>query len=106
MTTVQGKWVRFKQFFQKSHQELRETSDLTVEYPGMHHVNMVSDVVAVLQEILQQERSLTNNATTVMEPVYHVENSVQSTQQQLATQLHQMQAMQMQYAAVPHHFHQ
>ena len=52
MTTFQRAWVGFKQFFFTAHQELRETSDLTVEDAGMHHANMVGNVVAGLQEAL------------------------------------------------------
>ena len=48
--------------------------------------------------------------TIIMEPVDHVSNVVQSTQQHLAMQLQQMQAMiqatQMQYYVAPQHAHQ
>ena len=30
MPTIQKTWVQFKQFFRKSHRELKETSDLTI----------------------------------------------------------------------------
>ena len=46
---------------------------------GMHHANMVRDVVAGLQEILQQEQVLTGNPTVVEAPIYHVANAVQNT---------------------------
>ena len=59
MITSQRTWVRFELFFRTEHRELRETSDLTMEGAGMHHVNMVHDVVAGLQEALQQEQSPT-----------------------------------------------
>ena len=45
---IQKMWVRFKHFFWTSHQKLRETSNITVEDTGMHHANMVRDVVAGL----------------------------------------------------------
>ena len=54
MPTIQKTWVQFKQFFWTSHQELGETSNLTVEDAGMHHANMVRHVVAGLQKDLQQ----------------------------------------------------
>ena len=67
---------------------------------------MVRDVVAGLQEALQQEQTQTETPTGVQAPVYHVANAVQSTQKQLATQLHKMkemmQTIQMHYNAVPH----
>ena len=105
MTTVHRTLVKFKQFFRTAHQELRETSNLTVEDFGMHHTNMVHDVVAGLQEVLQQEQVLVDNATVTEAPVDHEAKAVQNTQQQLATQLQKMQAMmqsmKLQYAAAP-----
>ena len=71
----------------------------------MHHANMVQNVVAGLQEALQYEQAPTENATTVPEPIDYVADAVQITHQQLATQLQQMQAMHMQYAAEPQHAH-
>ena len=76
----------------------------------MHHVNMVRNVVAGMQEDLQQENFPTDNLTTMSEPIDNVANAVQSIQKQLAIQLQQMMAtlqnMQMQYAAAPQHTHQ
>ena len=51
MTIVQKMWVVFKKKW-KSHQDLRETSDITIENAGVHHANMVRDVVAGVQEVL------------------------------------------------------
>ena len=65
MPEIQNMLVRFKQFFRTSHQELRETSDLTIEETGMHHSNMASNVVAGLQEDFQQEQSQTETAAVV-----------------------------------------
>ena len=59
----------------------------------MHRANMVRDVVAGLQEALQQDQVQTETLTVVQGPVDHVANAVQNIQQQLATQLNQMQAM-------------
>ena len=89
----QKTWVGFTQFFLKTHQELCEPSDLTIEDSGTHHTVMVRIVVAGIQESLQQEKSLTGNMTTMEEPINHVENAIKSTQKQLATQLQQIQAM-------------
>ena len=57
MPEVQKTWISFKQFFFTSNRELRATSDLTVEYAGMNHANMVRGVVAGLQEALLQEQT-------------------------------------------------
>ena len=76
----------------------------------MRHMNMVRDVVAGLQEVLQQEKVPTENPKIISKPVNNVSNALQSTQQLLAMQLHHMQklmqAMQMQYVASPKHAHQ
>ena len=65
VTKVQNKWVRFKQFFFTAYRELREKSNLTMEDASMHHAKMVRDLVAVLQEVLQQEQVLTENTTVI-----------------------------------------
>ena len=92
------------------HQELIETSDITVEDAGMHHVNMVHDVVTGLYGALHQYQVKTKTPTVVQAPVDHVANVVQNTQQKLSTQLQKMQvmmqAMQMQYDASQHVAHQ
>ena len=80
MPEIQKTWVRFKQFFQTDHQDLRETSKLTVEDSGMYHANMVRNVFAGLQEALHQEQVQMETLKVVEEPVYHVENAVQNTQ--------------------------
>ena len=105
ITAVQKTWVCFKQFFQTSHRELRETTNLTVKDAGMDHTNMVRGVVAGLKEALQQYHTHMETLTSVQAPVDHVTNVVQRTHQQLATQQHKMksmmQTMQMHYNAVP-----
>ena len=110
MTKVQRTWVSSKQFFRIAHRELRETSDLTVEDNGMHHANMVRDVVSGLHETLQKEQAPTENAINIPKPIDHVSNASKSTQQHLATQLQKMQAMiqamHIQYAAAPQNAHQ
>ena len=90
MPEIHKKWVRFKHFFRIAHQELRETSDLIVEDAGMQHANMVKNVVAGIQEALQQEQAQTETQAVMPAPVDHVANVVQNAQQQLATQLQQM----------------
>ena len=52
-----------------------------MEDAGMHHTNMVRDVITGLQEALQQEQDPTENTTTVLESIDHVAKSVQITQQ-------------------------
>ena len=56
MPAIQETWVRFKTFFWKDHQELQETFNITVEDAGMHHANMVRDVVLGLHVALQQDQ--------------------------------------------------
>ena len=40
----------------------------------MHHTNMVRDVVAGLQEVLQQEQVPTDNTEIIEAPVNHMAN--------------------------------
>ena len=109
-STVQNKWVGFKQLFWTSHQELHETTLLTVQDTGIHHANIFCDVVAGLKEVLQQEQALTETPLVFSEPSEHVVNAVQNTQHQLAAQHQQIQStmknMQIQHAATLHPFHQ
>ena len=91
MPEIQKTWVQFKQSFRTSHRELRETSDLTIEDTGMHHSNILCNVVLGIQEATYQSHIET--PTFVQAPVDHVDNEVQNTHQLLATQLQQIQAM-------------
>ena len=52
MLTSQNMGVGFKHCFWTAHCELWETTDITIKDVGMHHTNMVRDVVAGLQEAL------------------------------------------------------
>ena len=49
----------------------------------MHHTKMVRDMVAGLQEVLHQKKSLNKNPKIITEPVNNVANVVQVNQQQL-----------------------
>ena len=49
---VDKTWAQFKTRFRTAHKELRATTDLTAQDSGMHHANMVRDVVASLQETM------------------------------------------------------
>ena len=53
----------------------------------MHHTNMVRDVVAGLQEFMQQEQAPKETTPVVSEPNEYVSKTVQNTQQKLAAQL-------------------
>ena len=59
-------------------------SNLTVEDAGMNHAKMVCDVVAGLQEDLQQNKTQTETPASVKAPVDYVANAVPNTQKQLA----------------------
>ena len=91
----------FQAVFLTAHCKLQETTHLTVQYLGMHPVNMVCDVVVGLQEV----SSPIDTPATVTEPHKHVANAVQSMQHQLEAQMHQMQtvnqAIQLKYANAP-----
>ena len=49
---VDKTWATFKTHFHAAHKDLRATTDLTAQDDGMHHANMVRDVVAALQETM------------------------------------------------------
>ena len=49
---VDKTWANFKTHFCTAHKELRANTDLTDQDTGMHHANMVRDIVAALQETL------------------------------------------------------
>ena len=53
----------------------------------MQHAKMVSDVVEGLQEVLHQEKSLTETPETISELNDHVANTVKNTHEHLETQL-------------------
>ena len=54
MPTVQKMWFGFKLFFRTAHRELQDTTYFTVQDVGMHHANMVCDVVSELQEVFHK----------------------------------------------------
>ena len=89
ITAMQKSWVGFKQFFRKVHCGLRETTYLTVQDTGMHHANMVRNIVAGLQEVHQQKTSpseVTAVFKSIQEPqVRPVANSIQDNQQKIST---------------------
>ena len=70
-----------KDFFETAHRKLGETTDLTVKNAGIHHANMVRDVVVGLQEILQKGQAPIDILLTILEPQEHVTNSEQTIQQ-------------------------
>ena len=49
---VDKTWATFKTHFRTAHTELRATTNLTAQDAGMHHANMVRDVVVALQETM------------------------------------------------------
>ena len=65
MPLIQKTWVQFKQIFCTSHQDLRETTNLTVEDAGMHNSNMVREIVTGLQETLQQYQAQMETPTVM-----------------------------------------
>ena len=49
---VDKTWANFKTHFCTAHKELRSTINLTAQDAGMHHANMVREVVAALQDTM------------------------------------------------------
>ena len=55
MLAVQKTWVGLKQLFRTTHHELQETTDIRVQDEGMHHADMVRNVVSGIQKVLKKE---------------------------------------------------
>ena len=87
MLIFQKMGVGFKHFFGTAYYELQETTDITIQETGIHHTNIVRNVVRVIQEFLHKEQAPTKNPPILLEPNEHVANAVQITQHKLAAQL-------------------
>ena len=84
MPAMQKTWVGFNKFFRTAHHELLETTYLNVQDAGMHHANMVHDVLTGIQEVLQQENCPVEVPAFVQEPhVNHVANAVKCNRSSL-----------------------
>jgi hypothetical protein len=85
---IQKTWINFKTHFRRTHQEFRETTDITLEEsePQRNNANLVQQVVDGLQQAMIAEPP-TDDPTDLR---LQLANSV-TTQQQLNHQLQQMQ---------------
>ena len=94
MRTIQKAWIGFKQFFRTAHHELQETKYLTVQDEFIQHTNRVHNVVAGLQEFLQQYPETFKAPVAIQElQVDHVENDIHDNKHQLYDNLQQMQTI-------------
>jgi hypothetical protein len=84
----QKTWINFKTHFRRAHQEFRETTDLTLEDSDLqrNNANLVQQVVDGLQQVMIAETPPDVSANLMLQ----MANSV-TTQQQLHTQIQQMQ---------------
>jgi hypothetical protein len=84
----QKTWINFKTHFRRAHQEFRETTDLTLEDSDLqrNNANLVQQVVDGLQQAMIAETPPDVSADLMLQ----MANSV-TTQQQLHTQIQQMQ---------------
>ena len=102
-------WPQLKIFFRQAHQELRETTDLTIEQAQLQQqqANLVEQVVAGIQDALSQQSLITAPAPAP-DPVQEVIAQIMAVQaanaasqqtltafqqqlQQMQTMMHQMQ---------------
>ena len=67
---VDKMWAKFKTHFRRSHKELRATTNLTAQDAGMHHANMVHDVLAALQDTMYVPAELEVVATELIHAPY------------------------------------
>jgi type II secretory pathway component PulJ len=84
---IQQSWIAFKDHFRQAHQELRETTDVTLEDSELqrNNANLVQQVVDGMQNMRDEESS------AILEQMANSATRTSDAQQQLVTQLAQMQ---------------
>ena len=92
----QRNWTNFKEYFRRAHQELRKTTNLTLEEAERqtHQANLIQQVIQGVQDILQTQQPPPPPEPVPEPPVQQVANSATNTDpviSHLITQLQQMQ---------------
>jgi hypothetical protein len=86
---IQKNWVNFKDHFRRAHQEFRETTDTTLEESELqrNNANLVQQVVEGLQQAIPPP----DDNSDLREQTANHTTRTSDTQQQLMTQMTQMQ---------------
>jgi hypothetical protein len=92
-TDIQKTWIAFKDHFRQAHQEFRETTDVTLEDSELerNNANLVQQVVDGLQNVLAPENQPDDESTALLSQMANSASQTSEAQQQLLTQLTQMQ---------------
>jgi hypothetical protein len=90
---IENTWPNFKMHFRQAHPEFRETTDITLEESELarNNANLVQQVVDGLQSALTPDETLQNESAELIAQMANSATRSNETQQQLATQLAQMQ---------------
>jgi hypothetical protein len=95
LTDLQKTWIAFKTHFRQAHQELRETTDVTLEDSALeaNNANLVQQVVEGLQTALAPagDPSPEPDTSAMLEQMANSAARTSESQQDLAAQLAQMQ---------------
>jgi hypothetical protein len=89
---LEKSWINFKDHFRRAHQEFRETTDVTLEESDLHrnNANLVQQVVDGMQQAMATDTTADESAAMLMQ-MSNSATQASETQQQLQTQLQQMQ---------------
>jgi hypothetical protein len=87
LPAAQQTWIAFKDHFRQAHQELRETTNITLEDSELqrNNANLVQQVVTGLKNVRDEESAV------ILEQMANSATRNTDAQQQLVTQLAQMQ---------------
>jgi hypothetical protein len=90
---LENTWPNFKTHFRQAHQEFRETTDITLKESELarNNANLVQQVVNGLQSAFTLDETLQNESAKLINQMANSATHSNETQQQLATQLAQMQ---------------
>jgi hypothetical protein len=90
---IKKTWPNFKTHFRQAHQECRKTTDITLEESELvrNNANLVQQVVDGLLSAFTPDETLQNAPAELITQMANSATRSNETQQQLATQLAQMQ---------------
>lgn len=91
---VQKTWANLKAHFRTAQRELRESTGSTIAQYQLHETaNLVQQVVDGIQQVLLPDDAGPDPTTEILQQVMKSASASSTTQQQLATQIQQLQQM-------------
>jgi hypothetical protein len=90
---IEKTWPNFKTHFRQAHQELRETTDVTLEESELarNNAKLVQQVVDGLQSAFTPDETLHNESADLIAQMANLATCLNESHQQLVMQLAQMQ---------------